>query len=45
MEQQNNKHLNHFKAILSELIQWDILGRNPTFGLKFACFGSQNLSQ
>ena len=24
-----NKHLNHLKAILSELIQWDIIESNP----------------
>jgi hypothetical protein len=25
----HNKHLNHFKAVLSELIQWDIIEVNP----------------
>jgi integrase len=26
-----NKHLNHLKAILSELIQWDIIEANPAY--------------
>lgn len=26
-----NKHLNHFKAILSELIQWDVIENNPAY--------------
>lgn len=30
----HNKHLNHLKAILSELIQWDILEINPAFNIK-----------
>jgi hypothetical protein len=25
----HTKHLNHFKAVLSELIQWDIIEVNP----------------
>jgi integrase len=29
-----NKHLNHLKAILSELIQWDIIEINPAFNVK-----------
>lgn len=29
-----NKHLNHLKAILSELIQWDILETNPAHNIK-----------
>ena len=27
----HNKHLNHFKAILSELLQWDIIENSPAF--------------
>jgi integrase len=27
----HNKHLNHFKAILSELIQWDIIEVSPAY--------------
>ncbi len=27
----HNKHLNHFKAILSELLQWDILEDSPAY--------------
>lgn len=30
----HNKHLNHFKAILSELIQWDIIEVNPAYNVK-----------
>jgi len=30
----HNKHLNHFKAILSELIQFDIIEDNPAFKVK-----------
>jgi integrase len=30
----HNKHLNHFKAVLSELIQWDIIEVNPAFNVK-----------
>ncbi len=30
----HNKHLNHFKAILSELIQWDVIEQNPAFTVK-----------
>ena len=26
-----NKHLNHFKAVLSELIQWDVIESNPAY--------------
>jgi len=26
-----NKHLNHFKAVLSELLQWDIIENSPAF--------------
>jgi len=29
-----NKHLNHLKAILSELIQWDIIEVNPAHNIK-----------
>lgn len=29
-----NKHLNHLKAVLSELIQWDILEVNPAHKIK-----------
>lgn len=29
-----NKHLNHLKAILSELIQWDIIQYNPAYQIK-----------
>lgn len=29
-----NKHLNHLKAILSELIQWDIIETNPAHKIK-----------
>jgi integrase len=29
-----NKHLNHFKAVLSELIQWDIIEANPAHNIK-----------
>jgi integrase len=29
-----NKHLNHLKAILSELIQWDIIENNPAHSIK-----------
>lgn len=29
-----NKHLNHLKAILSELIQWDIIETNPAHNIK-----------
>jgi len=29
-----NKHLNHLKAILSELIQWDIIETNPAHTIK-----------
>jgi integrase len=29
-----NKHLNHLKAILSELIQWDIIETNPAHNVK-----------
>jgi len=29
-----NKHLNHLKAILSELIQWDIISVNPAHTIK-----------
>jgi integrase len=29
-----NKHLNHLKAILSELIQWDIIEINPAHNIK-----------
>lgn len=29
-----NKHLNQFKAILSELIQWDIIETNPAHNIK-----------
>jgi integrase len=29
-----NKHLNHLKAILSELIQWDIIEFNPAHAIK-----------
>lgn len=29
-----NKHLNHIKAVLSELIQWDILETNPAHNIK-----------
>jgi len=29
-----NKHLNHIKAILSELIQWDVLEFNPAHNIK-----------
>ena len=27
----HNKHLNHFKAVLSELLQWDIIENSPAF--------------
>ena len=27
----HNKHLNHFKAILSELLQWDIIENSPAY--------------
>ena len=30
----HNKHLNHFKAILSELIEFDIIEDNPAFKVK-----------
>ena len=30
----HNKHLNHLKAILSELIQWDIIETNPAHNIK-----------
>lgn len=30
----HNKHLNHLKAILSELIQWDVIEVNPAFNVK-----------
>lgn len=30
----HNKHLNHFKAILSELIEYDIIENNPAFNVK-----------
>ena len=30
----HNKHLNHFKAVLSELIQFDIIEVNPAFNVK-----------
>lgn len=29
-----NKHLNHLKAILSELIQWDLIESNPAHNIK-----------
>lgn len=29
-----NKHLNHLKAILSELIQWEVVENNPAFNIK-----------
>lgn len=29
-----NKHLNHLKAILSELIQWEMIEQNPAFNIK-----------
>jgi integrase len=29
-----NKHLNHLKSVLSELIQWDIIEFNPAFTIK-----------
>jgi len=29
-----NKHLNHIKAILSELIQWDVIEFNPAHSIK-----------
>src|SRR5690606_13215354 len=29
-----NKHLNHLKALLSELLQWDILEYNPAHNIK-----------
>jgi hypothetical protein len=29
-----NKHLNHLKAILSELVQWDIIENNPAFNVR-----------
>lgn len=29
-----NKHLNHIRAVLSELIQWDILETNPAYKIK-----------
>lgn len=29
-----NKHLNHLKAILSELIQWEVIENNPAFNIK-----------
>jgi integrase len=29
-----NKHLNHLKAILSELLQWDIIETNPAHNIK-----------
>jgi integrase len=30
----HNKHLNHLKAVLSELIQWEIIETNPAFNIK-----------
>lgn len=30
----HNKHLNHLKAVLSELIQWEIIEQNPAFNIK-----------
>ncbi len=30
----HNKHLNHLKAILSELIQWDVIPINPAYNIK-----------
>jgi len=29
-----NKHLNHLKAVLSELIQWEAIENNPAFNIK-----------
>jgi len=29
-----NKHLNHLKAVLSELIQWDVIEHNPAHQIK-----------
>lgn len=29
-----NKHLNHLKAIMAELIQWDIIESNPSYSIK-----------
>lgn len=29
-----NKHLNHLKAVLSELIQWEVVESNPAFNIK-----------
>jgi integrase len=29
-----NKRLNHLKAILSELIQWEVIDQNPAFNIK-----------
>lgn len=29
-----NKHLNHLKAVLSELIQWEYIENNPAFNIK-----------
>jgi integrase len=29
-----NKHLNHLKAVLSELIQWEVIENNPAFNIK-----------
>jgi len=33
----HNKHLNHFKAVLSELLQWDIIENSPAFKVYLLC--------